>query len=152
MPPLLPLPALPVAASYFAKRCENLCELYWRTLSVPGANLLTAEEMAGSRSRDQSYGQLESGGESLEQGSAPDLSTNLRALQYSPAGGLSVLDQLLLPLTTKFVDIRSAEDAREAIVAMKVRGAPLIAIVAALAIAVEVGDGAHFSSCAGQRC
>lgn len=69
----------------------------------------------------------------------------LQAIQYDPASdasppALRVLDQLQLPHRTTFDDIRSCEEAHDAIKKMKVRGAPAIAIVAALALAVEVGS------------
>uniref|UniRef100_A0A8D8LVE2 Methylthioribose-1-phosphate isomerase n=2 Tax=Cacopsylla melanoneura TaxID=428564 RepID=A0A8D8LVE2_9HEMI len=51
---------------------------------------------------------------------------------------LQILDQLLLPHTTKFIDINSVEDAYQAIKTMQVRGAPAIAIVGCLGIVVDV--------------
>ncbi|OAL33861.1 hypothetical protein AYO20_06872 [Fonsecaea nubica] len=68
----------------------------------------------------------------------------LQAIQYEPASAdaspsLRILDQLLLPHRTAYVPIRDCEEAHAAIKQMKVRGAPAIAIVAALALAVEVG-------------
>jgi len=68
----------------------------------------------------------------------------LQAIQYEPASGnsgpaLRILDQLQLPHRTEFIAIRNCEEAHAAIQQMKVRGAPAIAIVAALALAVEVG-------------
>jgi methylthioribose-1-phosphate isomerase len=76
---------------------------------------------------------------------APDsLSTNmvLQAIKYSPTGPssatLEVLDQLALPHRSVYLPITSCEDAWDAIKQMKVRGAPAIAIVAALSLAVEL--------------
>ncbi|KAK4945340.1 S-methyl-5-thioribose-1-phosphate isomerase [Elasticomyces elasticus] len=68
----------------------------------------------------------------------------LQAIQYEPASGssppaLRILDQLLLPHRTTYVDVPNCEEAHAAIKTMKVRGAPAIAIVAALALAVELG-------------
>ncbi|KAI1612301.1 S-methyl-5-thioribose-1-phosphate isomerase [Exophiala viscosa] len=68
----------------------------------------------------------------------------LQAIQYEPASGssppaLRVLDQLLLPHRTTYVDVLDCEEGHAAIKQMKVRGAPAIAIVAALALAVEIG-------------
>ncbi|KIV77933.1 S-methyl-5-thioribose-1-phosphate isomerase [Exophiala sideris] len=68
----------------------------------------------------------------------------LQAIQYEPASGssppaLRILDQLLLPHRTTYVDVPNCEEAHAAIRTMKVRGAPAIAIVAALALAVEIG-------------
>lgn len=53
---------------------------------------------------------------------------------------LKILDQLLLPHTTKFIDITSVQDAYVAIKTMQVRGAPAIAIVGCLGFAVELKD------------
>lgn len=68
----------------------------------------------------------------------------LQAIKYRAASppvppSLEILDQLLLPHRTHYVPIRTCEDAHAAIKQMKVRGAPAIAIVAALALAVELG-------------
>lgn len=58
---------------------------------------------------------------------------------------LEILDQLLLPHRTAFIPVTSVQDAHSAIKKMQVRGAPAIAIVAALALATqlsrEVADG-----------
>jgi methylthioribose-1-phosphate isomerase len=69
----------------------------------------------------------------------------LQAIVYDPApepstmtSSLQILDQLVLPHRTTYIDIANCEDAHAAIKQMKVRGAPAIAIVAALALAVEV--------------
>lgn len=59
----------------------------------------------------------------------------MQSLVYS-RGSLSVLDQLLLPQETKFIPVQTSKDAWAVIRSMQVRGAPLIAIVAALGIAV----------------
>lgn len=64
------------------------------------------------------------------------MSSNLQSLQYS-RGALKVLDQLLLPHETTFVDVLNVQDAWAVIRSMQVRGAPLIAITAALGLAVE---------------
>ncbi|KAL2002093.1 hypothetical protein VTN02DRAFT_654 [Thermoascus thermophilus] len=61
----------------------------------------------------------------------------LQAIKYDN-GHLTILDQLYLPHVAKFVPIRSAEDGWHAIKEMRVRGAPAIAIVAALALAAEL--------------
>lgn len=71
----------------------------------------------------------------------------LQAIQYEPATAstpptLRILDQLLLPHRTAYVDVSNCEEAYDAIKQMKVRGAPAIAIVAALALAVEIGTEA----------
>ena len=64
----------------------------------------------------------------------------LQAIKYT-RGSLQILDQLQLPHREIYQDIQSAEDAWHAIKDMHVRGAPAIAIVAALALAVELHNG-----------
>ena len=53
-------------------------------------------------------------------------------------GKLKILNQLKLPLIEEYEDILSVKDAWNAIHSMKVRGAPAIAIVGVLSIAVEI--------------
>ncbi|TNM85431.1 hypothetical protein fugu_007702 [Takifugu bimaculatus] len=65
----------------------------------------------------------------------------LEAIRYR-AGSLQILNQLLLPHQTVYDDLRSVQDAYEAIKSMKVRGAPAIAIVGCLSLAVELRAGA----------
>ena len=67
----------------------------------------------------------------------------LEAIRYQPQRGssppsLQILDQLALPHRTHYVPIETCEDAHDAIKQMNVRGAPAIAIVAALALAVQL--------------
>lgn len=69
---------------------------------------------------------------------------SLEAIRYSN-GKLELLNQLLLPLQTHYEDCSSCELAFQAIRAMKVRGAPAIAITAALAIACELKNN-NFNS------
>jgi methylthioribose-1-phosphate isomerase len=68
----------------------------------------------------------------------------LQAIRYThgePAT-LEILDQLALPHRSTYLPISSCKDAWDAIKQMKVRGAPAIAIVAALSLAVEISlDG-----------
>lgn len=59
----------------------------------------------------------------------------LQAIKYT-RGKLEILDQLRLPYQEVFIEIPSPEAAWNAIKTMKVRGAPAIAIVAALSVAV----------------
>ena len=59
----------------------------------------------------------------------------LQAIKYS-RGKLEILDQLRLPHQEVLIDIRTVQDAWDAIHSMQVRGAPAIAIVAALSVAV----------------
>ena len=61
----------------------------------------------------------------------------LEAIRYRP-GDLQVLNQLLLPHATSYDQIVTIEDAWHCIRDMRVRGAPAIAIVAALALAVQL--------------
>ena len=58
----------------------------------------------------------------------------LQAIKYT-RGSLQILDQLKLPYHEIYRDIRTVQDAWDAIHSMQVRGAPAIAIVAALSIA-----------------
>jgi len=59
----------------------------------------------------------------------------LKAIKYH-WGSLQILDQLRLPHEEVYIDIRVIQDAWDAIHNMQVRGAPAIAIVAALSVAV----------------
>lgn len=61
----------------------------------------------------------------------------LQAIKYS-RGQLEILDQLKLPHVEEYDHIYSSTDAWHAIKEMRTRGAPAIAIVAALALAVEL--------------
>ncbi|XP_077529038.1 methylthioribose-1-phosphate isomerase isoform X3 [Haemaphysalis longicornis] len=64
----------------------------------------------------------------------------LQAIRYR-AGSLEILDQLRLPHESCYVAVPDAEAAWEAIHSMKVRGAPAIAMVAALGLASELSRG-----------
>ena len=61
----------------------------------------------------------------------------LQAIKYE-RGQLQILDQLQLPHTEHYDNIESSQDAWHAIKEMRTRGAPAIAIVAALGLAVEL--------------
>jgi 5-methylthioribose kinase len=61
----------------------------------------------------------------------------LQSVQYT-RGSMKVLDQLLLPHEIKYVEVRNVNDAWFTIRKMQVRGAPLIAITAALGLAVDI--------------
>jgi methylthioribose-1-phosphate isomerase len=61
----------------------------------------------------------------------------LQAIRYS-RGQLEILDQLKLPHAEEYDHVYSSTDAWHAIKEMRTRGAPAIAIVAALGLAVEV--------------
>lgn len=66
-----------------------------------------------------------------------DSYSSLQSICYK-RGSLQLLDQRKLPLETTYLDIRNASDGWSAIGDMVVRGAPAIAIAAALSLAVEV--------------
>ncbi|KAF7428238.1 S-methyl-5-thioribose-1-phosphate isomerase [Pleurotus ostreatus] len=59
----------------------------------------------------------------------------LQSFKYSD-DRLEILNQLLLPHTIEYVEINSVEEAHDAIKSMKIRGAPAIASLAALYIAL----------------
>ncbi|XP_076462224.1 methylthioribose-1-phosphate isomerase-like [Babylonia areolata] len=71
----------------------------------------------------------------------------LQAIKYK-RGQLEILDQLLLPDTSVYIPISGTEDGWQAIKKMQVRGAPAIAIVGCLSLAVEL-DQKTFESVAG---
>lgn len=62
---------------------------------------------------------------------------SLEAIKYT-RGELRILNQLKLPHESIYVDIKTSEDGYLAVQDMVVRGAPAIAIVAALSLAVEL--------------
>ena len=67
----------------------------------------------------------------------------LRSLVFeikNDKANLSVLDQLLLPHEAKYVPVPDVEAAWDAIRSMRIRGAPLIAIVAVLGLAVDLSS------------
>nr|GMD50615.1 methylthioribose-1-phosphate isomerase [Ipomoea batatas] len=63
-------------------------------------------------------------------------------------GSLQLLDQRKLPLQTIYLDIKNAKDGWDAIKEMVVRGAPAIAIAAALSLAVEASNLETFNGTA----
>lgn len=65
----------------------------------------------------------------------------LEAIRYR-GNKLQILNQLKLPHQEEYVEIRNAEDGWHAIKEMRTRGAPAIAIVAALSLAVELQNNA----------
>ncbi|EEA20818.1 hypothetical protein EYB25_008300 [Talaromyces marneffei] len=64
---------------------------------------------------------------------------SLQAIKYAD-NQLQIIDQLQLPFVTEYIPIRSAQDGWHAIKEMRVRGAPAIAIVAILSLAVELSE------------
>ncbi|XP_051148753.1 methylthioribose-1-phosphate isomerase [Andrographis paniculata] len=73
-----------------------------------------------------------------------------KALQsiFYKHGSLQLLDQRKLPFETLYLDIKDSQDAWVAIQDMVVRGAPAIAIAAALSLSVEVSKLGDFSGTA----
>ncbi|KAJ7072155.1 hypothetical protein C8F01DRAFT_1243231 [Mycena amicta] len=59
---------------------------------------------------------------------------------------LRIVNQLLLPHTTEWIEINTIEEAHEAIRSMKIRGAPAIASLAALAFASHISRGLDASA------
>ncbi|KAI5927492.1 methylthioribose-1-phosphate isomerase [Camillea tinctor] len=66
--------------------------------------------------------------------------SGLQAIRYT-RGKLEVLDQLRLPHEHHYDLVSTSEEAFDCIKSMRVRGAPAIAIVAALALGVELYNG-----------
>ncbi|XP_066449831.1 methylthioribose-1-phosphate isomerase [Eleutherodactylus coqui] len=62
---------------------------------------------------------------------------SLESVRYS-RGSLQVLNQLLLPQSSQYEPVRGVSEGADAIRTMKVRGAPAIAIVGTLSLAVEL--------------
>ncbi|XP_074041219.1 methylthioribose-1-phosphate isomerase [Leptinotarsa decemlineata] len=62
---------------------------------------------------------------------------SLRAIKYEN-NSLEILDQLLLPAQSKYIQVKGVEDGWKVINKMQVRGAPAIAIVGCLSLAVEI--------------
>mmetsp|Transcript_17531 Transcript_17531/g.52501 ORF Transcript_17531/g.52501 Transcript_17531/m.52501 type:complete len:386 (+) Transcript_17531:229-1386(+) len=62
----------------------------------------------------------------------------LRAIWYENGEPLRLLDQLALPSVSRYVAVHDHKEGHSAIASMLVRGAPAIAITAALSLAVEL--------------
>lgn len=68
---------------------------------------------------------------------------SLEAIKYNAeTQRLTILDQLRLPHESVYVEVNNAEDGHDVIKRMVVRGAPAIAIVGALAVALDVLEAA----------
>ena len=67
------------------------------------------------------------------------------AVKYSPYH-LEIIDQTLLPETFKYIPLDTIEDCYHAIKTLKVRGAPLIGIVAAYSFAIHAHQLSKVSS------
>src|SRR5687767_79315 len=66
--------------------------------------------------------------------------STLQAVKYT-RGKLEVLDQLRLPHEFHYDEVSTRAEAFDSIASMRVRGAPAIAIVASLGLAVELHRG-----------
>ncbi|RSL54718.1 Methylthioribose-1-phosphate isomerase [Fusarium duplospermum] len=73
--------------------------------------------------------------------------STLQAVKYT-RGKLEVLDQLRLPHEFHYDEVSNRTEAFDSIATMRVRGAPAIAIVAALGLAVELHNGSCTASSA----
>ncbi|KAI8679293.1 Methylthioribose-1-phosphate isomerase [Fusarium keratoplasticum] len=73
--------------------------------------------------------------------------STLQAVKYT-RGKLEVLDQLRLPHEFHYDEVSNRTEAFDSIYTMRVRGAPAIAIVAALGLAVELHNGSCTASSA----
>jgi methylthioribose-1-phosphate isomerase len=62
-------------------------------------------------------------------------------IAWTPTHTVRILDQTLLPGEEAYRDLETVEDVAEAIRALRVRGAPLIGIAAAMGVAMEAGRG-----------
>jgi methylthioribose-1-phosphate isomerase len=60
-------------------------------------------------------------------------------IAWSPSGGVRILDQTLLPQQERYLDLDTLDGIAEAIRSLRVRGAPLIGIAAAMGVAAEAG-------------
>ncbi|CAJ0609901.1 unnamed protein product [Cylicocyclus nassatus] len=70
-----------------------------------------------------------------------DSQNRLKSFRFDEKNNeLYVLDQLLLPHKTEFVPVKNTEDAFAVIRSMQVRGAPLIAVVGALGLLVDLSS------------
>ncbi|XP_064293209.1 methylthioribose-1-phosphate isomerase [Phalacrocorax carbo] len=69
------------------------------------------------------------------------MAASLEAIRYR-RGSLAILNQLLLPEQLRYERVDGVERAWEAIRAMEVRGAPAIALVGCLSLALELAAGA----------
>ena len=58
-------------------------------------------------------------------------------IDWTPDHGIRILDQTRLPEEERYLDLHTVEDVAEAIRSLRVRGAPLIGIAAAMGLAME---------------
>jgi methylthioribose-1-phosphate isomerase len=69
-------------------------------------------------------------------------------IAWTEAGTIRILDQTVLPEEERYLELRTLEQLAEAIRSLRVRGAPLIGIAAAMGVAMEAGQ--RDSEAAGQ--
>ena len=62
-------------------------------------------------------------------------------IAWTPAGHIRLLDQTLLPGEERYLVLDSVDSVAEAIQALRVRGAPLIGIAAAMGVALAASGG-----------
>ncbi len=62
-------------------------------------------------------------------------------IAWTPSGGVRILDQTLLPTEERYLDLESIEAVAEAIRMLRVRGAPLIGIAAAMGVTLGAREG-----------
>jgi len=72
------------------------------------------------------------------------------AIAWSPAGGVRLLDQTLLPAAVRYLEIDGIDRMVEAIRMLRVRGAPLIGIAAAMGLAAAAEQRAAAAGSSGQ--
>src|SRR3954464_1930529 len=60
-------------------------------------------------------------------------------IAWTPSHGVRILDQTLLPVEEAYRDLETVEAVAEAIRTLRVRGAPLIGIAAAMGVAMMAG-------------
>src|SRR5688572_13688914 len=61
-------------------------------------------------------------------------------ISWTPAGAIRLLDQTLLPAEERYLVLDSVDAVAEAIRTLRVRGAPLIGIAAAMGVTLAVGQ------------
>jgi methylthioribose-1-phosphate isomerase len=61
-------------------------------------------------------------------------------IAWTPSHGVRILDQTLLPLEESYRDLQTVDEVAEAIRKLRVRGAPLIGIAAAMGVALAAGQ------------
>src|SRR6478609_10015713 len=62
-------------------------------------------------------------------------------IAWTPDGGVRILDQTLLPDTERYLDLDTVDAVAEAIRTLRVRGAPLIGIAAAMGVTLALRRG-----------